>query len=178
MPYVPKYQLAAEGLFIDNVLAIFARDFKPCLDVLYPTEAALLSSNPAFLADFAERTFGTFMRLGFPALVADLVEGDDEESEHRDDQSIVIGLSLAVTDLDESNITRRLAKYVRALRVVLFSAPWTDYTVGVTSTKIAALNIEKLSRKYFPIGQGKDDFAVYGYMRSAEFRLTLSFSER
>lgn len=177
MPNPLKFQLPAEGLIIDNVLKIFKDNFKPTLDLLYPTEAALASNNPAFLPDFAERTFGSFMRLGFPALVVDLVDGTDEDSEARIDETISIEMLLVVTDLEGSNVTRRLTKYVRALRVVLMSAPWTDYMLNVPSGQVMPFTL-KLTRKYLPIGKGKDDTAAYGYMRPAELRLTLQFGER
>src|SRR5687767_9571548 len=96
------YKLAAEGLIIDNTLKIIKDNLKTKLDALYPTEAALLSTNPAFLADLSERTFGSFMRLGFPALVADLMDGEDEENEHYMDEQIKIELLLVVTDTEAS----------------------------------------------------------------------------
>ena len=177
MPYTPKYQLAAEGLIIDNVLKIVKDNFKPALDVLYPAEALLAATDPSFLPDLTERTFGSFMRLGFPALVADLVDGEDEDSEARVDESVSIEMLLVVTDVDGSNVTRRLTKYVRALRVVLMSAPWTAYMLNVPSGQVMPFTL-KLTRKYLPVGKGKDDTAVYGYMRPAELRLTLQFGER
>ena len=177
MPYTPKYQLAAEGLIIDNVLRIIKDNLKPALDVLYPDEALLDPGNPAFLPDLSERTFGSFMRLGFPALVADLVDGEDEDSEARIDEDISIEMLLVVTDVEGSNVTRRLTKYVRALRVVLLSATWTSYMLNVPSGQVMPFTL-KLTRKYLPIGKGKDDTAIYGYMRPAEFKLTLQFGER
>lgn len=163
----------------DNTLKIVKDNFKSAIDVLYPTEAALLSTNPAFLKDFQNRTFGDFMRLAFPALIADLVDGSDEESGDgsRDDEEVRIQLLVAVTDTDGANVTRRLAKYVRALRVVLMTASQADYLQGVDSTLQMGFT-SKLSRKYLPIGKGKDETESLGYMRACELTLTLNFSER
>jgi hypothetical protein len=181
LPYTTgRFSIAAEGLIVDNVLAIIKRDLKLALDALYTTEAGYLSTDPRYLKDLENRTFGDFMRLAFPALVADLVDGEDEESDDgsRDDETIRIELLLAVTDTDGANVTRRLAKYVRALRVILMSAPWTDYLAGIDPTKIMGPVIVKISRKYLPIGKGKDATESLGYMRACELTLSLSFSER
>ena len=177
MPFVDKYKLAAEGLVIDNVLKIVKDDLKPCLDTQNPTEALLDPSNAAFLPDLAERTFGSFMRLGFPALVADLMDGNDEDSEARVDENIRIEMLLVVTDPEASNVTRRLAKYVRALRTILFSANPTEFFTGVESGRVGPATL-KLSRKYLPIAKGVGETATLGHMRAAEFVLTLEFGER
>jgi len=185
LPYVPEFKLAAEAVFADNTLKIVKDNLKPCLDALYPTEAALLSSNPAFLPDLANRTFGSFMKLAFPMLVADLVDGEDEESDDgsRTDEDLRIEMLLAVTDPDGANVTRRLAKYVRALRVILRQAStpqniWTTYFLGLTKADTLPVVTFKLSRKYLPIGKGKGETEGLGYMRACELRLTLQFSER
>lgn len=180
MVYVPKYKEIAESLIIDNVLAIIKRDLKPALDTMYPTEAALASTSPAFLPDLQNRTFGSFLRLGFPALVADLVDGEEEESgggSHVDEE-LRIEILLVVTDPDGANVTRRLAKYVRALRSILKTAARADYLTGIDQNYIMGFTL-KLSRKYLPIGKGTDQSTQdIGYMRPATFVLTLNFSER
>lgn len=184
-PYVPKHKLTAEGVIVDNTLKIIKDNLKTCLDALYPTEAALLPANPAFLPDLANRTFGSFMKLEFPMLVADLVDGEDEDSEDssRTDEDLRVEMLIAVTDPDGANVTRRLAKYVRALRVILRQAAqpenvWSTYFLGLNKNETLPIAGFKLARKYLPIGKGKDEAAAHGYMRAAELTLTLQFSER
>lgn len=177
MPFTEKYKLAAEGLIVDNILKIVKDDLKPCLDVQNPVEALLLSTNAAFLPDLAIRTFGHFIKLGFPFFVADLMSADEEDGEARTDQSIRIQMTMAVNDPDPSNVTRRLAKYVRALRTVLFSAAPSEFFTGVEAGRAMPFTL-KLSRRYMPMAHGEKETAVFNWMRAAEFVLTLEFGER
>jgi hypothetical protein len=55
MPFTPVYTETLESLVLDNILAIFARDFKAALDYFYPTVAA----GVPLLDDSISRPIGT-----------------------------------------------------------------------------------------------------------------------
>lgn len=173
MPYTPKFKAVFEDKVIDNVLAVIKRDFKFALDYYYPTEAALLSTNPAFLKDFQERTFGVFADLAYPKIAIDPVRNASDQSEDDShlNEVLRVDLFIAVTDADAPGVTKRLIKYCRALDAVLRTATRADYLANIDATKIMGFTAE-LTHDYLVIGKGSS-----GYARPARFELTLKFSE-
>lgn len=165
MPYTPKFEEPSESLFIDNVLAIIKRDMKSALDYFYPSDN---------LPDFVERVLGDFLSTEFPKLSIDPSENGPEQGGDGSwvGEELKVNLIVAVKDADAPTATRKLMKYMRALKSVLRTAPTSDYVTGFPPNSIFALRVEVVYR-YLPRGQSATDS-----MRPAQLVLTLKFNER
>lgn len=183
MPFTtPKFTEIFESIAADNVLRIVERDFKRGIDYYYLDAATYTTrygvSNGFVgtgedLPDFTQRTLGQFADFGYPSFVADPVRNTTSES---DDDSHVgnevhLDLFLAVSDVSAATVTRKLGKYVRALKEVLRAATSADYFYGSSGI---VLSIE-ISSDYLLIGHSADDNL---YMRPAHLDLTIKATER
>lgn len=177
----PKYDEIFESVACDNVLAIVARDMKRGLDYFY-LDAATYTTRYGVtngfigtgedLLDFQQRTLGQFVSLSFPALAIEPNNNPTSDDDNHLDQELKLDLFLAVTDASAATVTRKLGKYVRALKAILRAASSADYMTG--STKVTAVSVE-ISSDYGLIGKNADDNL---YMRPAHLDLTIKFTER
>lgn len=161
----PKYEEIFETVAPDNVLAIVLRDMKLALDYFY-----LSSSYP----DFAQRTLGQFVSLAFPALAVDYSAQQNPVSDAEDhlESQLNLDLFIAVTDASAATVTRKLGRYVRALKAVLRAASNADWISG--TTKVTAVSVE-VESDYGLIGKNPDDNL---FMRPAHLALTIRYTER
>jgi len=178
MTFVPQYSAAFEGPIIDNVITIVTRDMKGALDFFNPTEALLPSTDPAFLADFAERSIGTEHGFEFPIFVIGPEENTiaEAEDESRLGEDIKITMNIGIVDDTSEKAYRRCMKYVRALDAVLRSATKNDYCANMTNGSNVPFGLSKeVSHFYRPLGVN-DERTIY--FKPATIRLALTFNER
>lgn len=161
----PRFEEASESLLIDNILAIIKRDLKLALDYYYAAD---------LLPDLVERALGSFQSTDYPKLAIDPNRNEPDESADASwiEEGLRINIFLAVTAADAPAVTRKLMKYLRALKSILRTAPSSDYLTGFPSGSIFA-PVLKLSYIYWPIA--KDDTQ---YMRVVQVDLLIKFNER
>jgi len=160
------------------VITIVTRDMKGALDYFNPIEAALPSTDPAFLADFVERSIGTEHGFEFPIFVIGPEENTIAEAEDmsRLAEDIRITMNIGVIDDTAEKAYRRCMKYVRALDSVLRSATKADYCANMTNGNNAPFGMSKeVSHFYRALGVN-DERTIY--FKPATVRLTLTFDER
>lgn len=167
MTYTPRFQEIFESVVLDNILAIVKRDMKSALDYFYASDNLL---------DFAQRTLGNFIRESLPAFAVEVDRGADNESA---DGSYVgpqlrLFLYVAVGDADPTETTRKLEKYMRAVRSILKTASTADYMAGITAPTIGAL-VRDLSWQYGEISKNAN---LGLWMKPATFELVLKYIER
>ena len=171
MVWEAQYAAVFEEGIIDNALTVIGRDFKPALDVFYPAEAALASTDPRFLKDFAVRALGQVIKTEFPCLA---IGPRNNEVDDSDDGSHLIEVAridiyIGVTDDGPETVTRRIMKYVRTMDAVLRTAR-QDFFTGMSNPFGVILDV---NHAYGPIGENESI-----YFRSAIVELTVSLRER
>lgn len=129
------------------------------------------------LPDLAQRTLGGFGSLLFPALAIEPFKnsGDGDDNDHFSERTAKIVMSLAVTDTDRINVTRRLVKYVRAVSSVLETASEARFIAGAPTNRIL-MNTRTLSWEYRDPGKRTNPSTLW--MKPAELELTIKYNER
>lgn len=173
MVWTPKFFAVQEEALVDNVLTIIERDFKDALDVFYPTEAALTSSDPLFLKDFQERALGQILRNVFPCVAIGPNRNASTESDAGDrlSEAVRLDIYVGVTDDTPAHVTRRIMRYMGTLDAVLRSARKADYFRNM-STQVFGLVLE-MEHIYGPIGSEKSVL-----FRAGILQVTISVNER
>lgn len=161
-----------EGPIIDNALTLITRDFKEAMDYYYPTQAALASTDPLFLPDFAERELGQIIGLQYPCLAITPRENRVTEADDRSHlkEAARLNIYMGVNDDGPANVTRRIMKYVRVMNAILRTGR-KDFFIGMSNPFEIVLDI---IHEYGPVGGPAESV----YFRGAIVGLTVSLRER
>lgn len=148
--------------------------FQPGLKVAIPAADGNEVVTFSGLPDFTQRTVGNQFPISYPLFGVDPDRNGPQQSADGSwiEAGLKLNLFLIVSDIDAPTVTRKAAKYARAMNSILRNASVADYTANVPANVIFALTWET-SYEYGDAGKSQT-----GYAKPVSFELLLKFNER
>lgn len=164
MTWAARFNSVRDEDLIANMLTIIERDYKPALDVLYPT---------LDLSDFKQTAIGQIIRLEFPCLSASPRSNASSPSEDGGylRQAFRVGFQVGVTDDSDAHVTNRIMWYMTTMGEVLRSATKADMFAGMAAQTFEY--VFESEWEYGPSGQNESIL-----FRAADMTATITVNAR
>lgn len=181
MPFVSRFQEIGESEFIENLMALFDRDFKAALDWFNldtPTHTTRygvpnnVGATGQDLPDFAVKTDGDVDVFSYPLLVLGVERMSSLETDDGFylNQDLRIGVGLVVKDTTLKAARTKARKYIRALKAVVRSASAVDLLPPTSQVLNHTIDID---HRYLRHGTTTDA----GITQPIEFEIRIQFGE-